>query len=329
MSPLVRRSITVPGYFAMFAIALALAPLAVPVAAATDLARGSRFAAARAMLFFVWYLGCEVAGLLAAGSLWLAKVALRPTHERWLHWNFRLKCWWARQLVRGARWCFGLAFEIEGVDAIGPGPWLLFMRHASTADTILTSAVLSDPLGVDFRHVIKRELLWDPCLDVAGNRLPNCFVDRDSNDSAREVAAVRRLADGLRPGEGVLIYPEGTRFTEAKRARILDKLAASGPAELAARARELRHVLPPRLGGPLALLEVAPPADVLFCAHVGFDGIRSFNEFLAGGLVGQRIRIRYWRVPGAEVPRDRDARIDWLFDQWRRVDEWIDAHKKD
>jgi 1-acyl-sn-glycerol-3-phosphate acyltransferase len=328
VSPWARRAITIPLYFAMFAASLVLMPVAVPLAALSDLARGSRFAAARALLFFTWYLGCEVAGLVCAFSLWVARRALAWDDARWLAWNFRLKCWWARQLVRGARLCFGLRFQVDGREALGRGPYLVFMRHASTADTILTTALLSDPLGLDFRHVIKRELLWDPCLDVAGNRLPNCFVDRDSPDSAREIAGVRRLAEDLAPGHGVLIYPEGTRFTLEKRARILTKLASGGHADLAARARALRHVLPPRLGGPLALLDFAPPADVVLCAHVGFDGIQSFREFLSGNLVGRLIHVSYRIVPGADVPPDRDARIDWLFEQWERVDEWVAAHQK-
>jgi 1-acyl-sn-glycerol-3-phosphate acyltransferase len=328
VSPWARRAITIPGYFVLFAAALALLPVAVPLAALSDLARDSRFAAARAMLFFVWYLGCEVLGLSAAFALWLAQQALRPTHAQWLAWNFRLKCWWGRQLVRGARLCFSLRFQVDGRDALGRGPHLVFMRHASTADTILTTALLSDPLGLDYRHVMKRELLWDPCIDVAGNRLPNYFVDRDSTDSAREIACVRRLAEDLTAGHGVLIYPEGTRFTPEKRARILDKLASGGHAELLARAHALRHVLPPRLGGPIALLDYAPPCDVVFCAHVGFDGIQSFREFLSGNLVGRLVHLSYWVVPARDVPADRDARIDWLFEHWRRVDEWVGAHKK-
>jgi len=328
MRPLYRRLITIPGYLALFAAALGSLPLLLPLAALVDVARGTPLALARALLFFTWYLGCEAAGIAACGVLWLAGLHPGVSRERYLQWHFRLKCWWARQLVRGARWCFGLRFDVEGLEDLGEGPFLLFMRHASTADAILTSAILSDGRGLDFRHVIKRELLWDPCLDLCGNRLPNFFVDRDSPDSAREIAGVQALARGLGPRDGVLIYPEGTRFTEAKRARILEKLAEKGDTALLARARALHHVLPPRLGGPLGLLQAAPGTDALFCAHVGFDGIRSFNEFLRGGLVKRTVRMIYWRVPGDRIPGDRDAQIDWLFEQWRRVDDWVGAHQK-
>jgi len=209
------------------------------------------------------------------------------------------------------------------------GPLLVFMRHASTADTILTSVLLTHRHGVDFRHVIKRELRWDPCLDVMGNRLPNYFVDRESPDSAAEIAGVQRLARDLGPRDGVLLYPEGTRFTPEKRARILERLQQRGEQSLLERARALSHVLPPRFGGALGLLDAAPDTDVLFCAHVGFDGIQSFHEFLRGGLVHRTVSVVYWRVPAAEIPHDRDARIDWLFAWWSRIDRWVQEHAED
>jgi 1-acyl-sn-glycerol-3-phosphate acyltransferase len=328
VKPLFRRLITIPLYLGFFVVALVALPLLLPLAALVDVVRGTPLAIARALLFFTWYLGCEAIGIVATFALWLARSVTRVSWERYLRWHFLLKCWWARQLVRGAGWIFGLRIETEGDEDLGPGPFLLFMRHASTADTMLTSAILSDRRGIDFRHVIKVELLWDPCLDIVGNRLPNYFVDRESPDSAREIAGIQRLTEDLGTGEGVMIYPEGTRFTEAKRARILDKFAEKGDADLLERARALRNVLPPRLGGPLGLLQAAPDADVLFCAHVGFDGIQSFNQFLSGGLVNRTVRITYWRVPPAEVPDDRDAQIDWLFEHWHRIDDWVGVHKK-
>jgi hypothetical protein len=33
--------------------------------------------------------------------------------------------------------------------------------------------------------------------------------------------------------------------------------------------------------------------------------------------------MRWWRVPAADIPRQREAQIDWLFGWWERIDEWI------
>ena len=41
----------------------------------------------------------------------------------------------------------------------------------------------------------------------------------------------------------------------------------------------------------------------------------------------KRIVMRWWQVPRAEIPTDRDARIDWLFDWWERIDGWVDENR--
>jgi hypothetical protein len=147
-------------------------------------------------------------------------------------------------------------------------------------------------------------------------------VRRGSGESAREIAAVQALADDLGPTDGVLIYPEGTRFTRAKRARALARLTERSP-ELVPLAARLRHVLPPHLGGPLGLLERERDADVVFCAHVGLEAAGSPRELLRGTLVGSAVHVRFWRIPRSEVPVDRADRIAWLYAQWQRVDDWI------
>ena len=48
-------------------------------------------------------------------------------------------------------------------------------------------------------------------------------------DTAGEVAALRSLADGLGRHEGILIYPEGTRFTTAKLERAKQVIAERQP----------------------------------------------------------------------------------------------------
>jgi hypothetical protein len=119
----------------------------------------------------------------------------------------------------------------------------------------------------------------------------------------------------------VLIYPEGTRFTAAKRARALERLAARQPQRLPA-ARAMTHVLPPHLGGPLALLEGGSRADVLFVAHTGLEGAATLGDIWAGALVGRTVRVRLWRVARAAIPAGRAERTAWLDREWARVDAW-------
>src|SRR5690606_33884145 len=104
-----------------------------------------------------------------------------------------------------------LHFEVEGDDDVLPGPVVVLVRHVSVGDTLLPLAFVSGKNGFRFSYVIKRELLWDPCLDVVGNRIPNVFVRRGSDDSEREVRRIERLAQRMSAREGIVIYPEGTR----------------------------------------------------------------------------------------------------------------------
>ena len=43
-------------------------------------------------------------------------------------------------------------------------------------------------LTVDLRYVAKRELVWGPCIDLAGQYLPYVFVRRGASDTPGDVA---------------------------------------------------------------------------------------------------------------------------------------------
>jgi 1-acyl-sn-glycerol-3-phosphate acyltransferase len=319
-----RRAMTLPAYgVALVALGL-LSPFVLPVVAGVDLCTDRRFPRTRCVLFAFVYLACEVGGLVASAALWLGR-PLWP-REQWLARHYALQTAWAGTLFRAASRLFGFRTEITGDDAAGAGPLLVFIRHASVADTLLPAVFLTGRQGLRLRYVLKRELLWDPCLDVVGQRLPNLFVRRDGTDTAAEVAAVRALAVRLAPTEGVLVYPEGTRFTPAKQARRLAEIAARDLGRHA-RVSTLRRVLPPRLGGPLALLDACPEADVLVVAHTGFEGIETFGDTWAGSLIGRRVRVALWRVPRATIPRSDDERARWLDDLWEGVDAWVVEHE--
>jgi 1-acyl-sn-glycerol-3-phosphate acyltransferase len=125
----------------------------------------------------------------------------------------------------------------------------------------------------------------------------------------------------------VLIYPEGTRYTVEKARRAAESVARRLP-DLAERARSFRHVLPPRLGGSLALLAGAPDADVVVVSHVGLDGLATVKDLWGGDIVGATVRVSFRRVARSTIPEGADAQADWLFREWAAVDEWIDRQKR-
>jgi 1-acyl-sn-glycerol-3-phosphate acyltransferase len=321
-----RRLITIPGFAIGWALWLAAAPVWLPVAMLVDLLRRSQGVALRSAALVSVYLSCEVVGILASGGLWVWMRIRSVDPERWTDLHFRLEAWWGTTLFRAVVRLFGLRLEVESDANLRRGPYLLLLRHASTADTLLASALVSRPHGLRLRYVLKRELLWDPCLDIVGHRLPNVFVDRFSEESAREARRVQTLARGLGARDGILIYPEGTRFSEAKRRRVLERLREKGDAKLLEYARSLASVLPPRPGGTLGLLEAAPEADVVVCAHTGFEGAASLGEIWRGALLHRMIRVQFHRIPRDEIPTEREARIAWLREEWQRVGAWVESH---
>jgi len=309
-----------------FILVTALLPILLLALTAYDLVRAARgrgrFAAVRLLLFGWVYLLVEVIALTVLLGFWLVS-GFGRRRDRYVSLTYRLQGWWASALLGAMRFLFRVGLEVEGDEVVVPGPIILMMRHASLADTVLPSVLVLRRHGLRLRYVLKRELLWDPALDLAGNIMPNYFLDRRSTDAAAEVEQVRALGVGLGEGDGVLIYPEGTRFTPEKRERALEILRRRFP-HLVERAEALRGVLAPRLAGVLALLEAG--TDVVVCAHVGFDGLSHVKRLWQGGLVGMKIQVAFWRIPAREIPAGEAERTDWLFAQWRLVDDWVCSH---
>jgi 1-acyl-sn-glycerol-3-phosphate acyltransferase len=318
-----RRLISVPAFLLAWLLSLATAPLWLPLAAITDAVRRSGWVALRSASALLLYLSCEVVGLTACAALWIWGRAARVGPERWREAHFRLQAWWGATLFGGLVQLFDMRVEIEDDAELAHGLYVLLVRHASTFDTLLAAALVSHPHRIRLRYVLKRELLWDPCLDVVGNRLPNVFIDRFSSNPSRQIPRLRELASGIGTRDGVLIYPEGTRFSRAKRARVIERFRREGEEQLLDYARDLEFVLPALPGGTLGILEAAPDADVVVCAHTGFEGATSLAAIWNGALLRQTVRVGFWRVPRRAIPSGRDAAFGWLRDEWRRVDAWI------
>jgi 1-acyl-sn-glycerol-3-phosphate acyltransferase len=321
-----RRLLTVPLALLLGTSAILAIPLWAAAGLAWDVLAGAArtLPRTRALAFFALYFACEAAGILAAAALWVVALGGRfGGRERWLERNAALQRLWSGALFHGSRRLFAMTVSTEGLRLADDAPFLLFARHASVADTVLAAAFVANPRRLLLRYVLKRELFWDPCLDIVGRRLPNAFVRRRGPGLEAEVAAVAGLAHGLDARSAVLIYPEGKRFSDPRRAAAVDALREKGENELARIATGFRNVLPPRLRGPLALLDAAKGIDVVLLEHTGFEGAASFPEFWHGALVGGKLHVRLRRFPASTIPDE--GRDRWLFERWAEMDRWISS----
>ncbi|MGB8932934.1 MAG: 1-acyl-sn-glycerol-3-phosphate acyltransferase [Anaeromyxobacteraceae bacterium] len=317
---LLRRSVTIPAFLLGLVTWAALLPLTLPLALALDLTFRRRLAATRFVGAVLVYLVFELIGVVAVGALAITRRgSLAPLYA--------LEAAWADALLRALLWLFGMSLSVEGLDALSPGPVLIIGNHVSVADALLPAALASARRGVRLRYVAKRELLWDPAVDLGCHILPNVFVRRGSADTPGDLARVRTLLDGIGPGDAVVLFPEGTRFTEAKRAALLAKREAVGPREHLDRDRRLRSLLPPHTGGLLTLLDAEAGADVVVMAHTGLEGLVRLTDLWSGRLLGRTLRVAFWRVAASSLPAGHDARIGWIYSQWELLDEWVSRHR--
>jgi 1-acyl-sn-glycerol-3-phosphate acyltransferase len=325
MSPrrLLRRSLTIPGITAIWALFVVFAVPAVAVLAVMDLFARRRFALTRMYLMSLVYSTCQVVGI--AWSTWVWVTSRRRSAEENVVHYYNIENWWASFQFRAIVRIFRMKLEVTGEEVLTPGPIVLLTNHVSVVDNVIPAVFAGKVAGLRLRWVLNRSLLRDPCIDLVGNRLPNCFVRGGTDDSAGEIGRIRQLARDLGPDDGIVIFPEGTLYSPRKREHIIRRLRERGDTRLLAEAERLRSTLPPRLGGNLALLQETAGADVVFCAHAGLEDALNKASILGGGLIGRPLKINFRRIARATMPEDEAGLTRWLLDEWAKLDAWVSS----
>ena len=325
MAHLGRRTISIPVVIVALPLAIVTIPLWVPVTVLVDLLSGLfRLPTLRLGLFAVVYLAHSWAGLLAALVIWLLQLGgwRRHSTRSGLGPYRAVQAWWASSLLRWARRLLGIRFELPDPSGLPTEGFILMSRHASMVDAVLPVLVVADRLDRFMHYVLKRELRWDPNLDIYGHRLGNYFVER-SGDGDVESAAIARFAQASLPHSVLVIFPEGTYATAANRARVRASIARTGPPELLALAHELDHLLPPKPAGSLSLLASRPDFDVVVLGHAGLEGVAELSGLRQRLPLSDPILVRWWVHVRTTLPTDPEQQIDWLNDQWRALDDWV------
>ena len=301
-----RRLLTLSSLVIVTILAVLLLPLVAMVTLLLSTSPKYR-TAPQALTFIYGFLLFEWGGLTR-----FAWVLARYPRQEQMEQNRAIQFWWAQGLLDMGQKLYKLRIEVSGKDALKGNTALLLSRHSSMGDTALPLLFFGKARNEGLRYVLKQELQLLPCLDIGGHRLPNVFVDRTGADSAKAVKDVSDLIATAGPDESVLIYPEGTRFTQEKH----DQLRAKHP-QLEAQLDRWPNLLPLRLGGVTGMLAANPGKDLVFLAHAGFEGSADIRDLLGGGWLNQRVRLHFWRVSYSELPKDNVQ--DFLFAEWDKM----------
>ena len=284
----------------------------------------------RLLWLVVVHLTLESIILVELFGLWIASgfgaFIRNPFFER-IHYD--IVQFYLVVFFREARRVLRLKIETVGPapDAYPGEPLLVFCRHAGPGDSFILMYALMHWYGREPRVVLKEMLAWDPALGVLLTRLPSRFVQPTSRRGPDLETEVGDLARNLDENDAFVIFPEGGNFTPERRERAIKRLDRLGLHGMATRAEEMINVLAPRPGGVLAALDAAPETDVLLVAHTGLDHVLTIADVWHFLPMDKRLLMGWWRIPHEEIPQDKEARIEWLYEWWRHVDQWIDEHR--
>ena len=324
----VRRTVLAPAVVVLTLVTLTTLPVTLLVAAALSPLLPGRLRLLRVLWVVVVALALESAVLGVLLVLWLAAgfgVAVRTPPFQYLH--YQLVGWYLRVLYREAKRVLKLRVEVEGPDPDEylDRPLVVFCRHAGPGDSFLLVNALVNWYAREPRIVLTERMQWDPALDVVLNRLPNRFIP--GGGGAQLERRIGELATALDHNDAFVIFPEGGNFTERRRLAVIARLRTRGLHDMARRSEAMRHVLAPRPGGVTAALTAAPEADVVWVAHAGLDHLFTVADIWRELPFDKTVKMRWWRVPAGEVPRSEDAQVDWLYQWWQRIDDWIGENR--
>lgn len=200
----------------------------------------------------------------------------------------------------------------EGYRPLHPDAWYLVVsNHQTWADILVLVTALYGRIP-QFKFFTKRELLWVPFIGPAMWFLEFPYVRRYSREQLKADPSLREhdrqatleACVGFRQRPtSVLVFLEGTRFSQAKRE---------------AQGSPYRSLLNPRTGGFGMVLEnMADRLDAVVDVTIRYpSGAPPFWDFLCGRSPDVVIDIRTLPLP----PVDRDEVNAWVNRLWEEKD---------
>ncbi len=217
-----------------------------------------------------------------------------------------------------------VAWDIRLPPGLSPdGAYLVISNHRSWLDILVLFHAFRGKIPFP-RFLLKRELIWLP---IAGQacwamdfpflaRYPRHVLVRRPELAHRDRDAIRRMCERARGGAvTVLAFPEGTRFSEAKRDR---------------RGSPYRRLLEPKAGGVAAVTGAMGPAlTAAVDVTLAYPGsAASLWSFACGQLPRIVVEAAVRELPAELLASGRDDRDPavrrrskaWLEGCWREKD---------
>jgi 1-acyl-sn-glycerol-3-phosphate acyltransferase len=216
--------------------------------------------------------------------------------------------------------------EARGVESLSRESWyLLLSNHRSWTDIVVLQTVFRD-LVPPLKFFTKIQLIWIPFLGQAMwaldfpfmRRYSRAFLEKHPELRGKDLETTRRMCERFRPTPtSIIIFVEGTRFTEAKHS---------------AQASPHRHLLKPRAGGVgFVLSAMGETLGSLVDVTITYpDGTPSFWSFLCGRVPRVIVETTVEPLPselaGGDYERDDAFRLlvqEWVTELWEAKDARI------
>ncbi len=217
-----------------------------------------------------------------------------------------------------------LEWDVQGVEKLDKKHWyFLICNHQSWADIFVLYRIFNRKVP-SIKFFMKQELIWIPIIGIACKLLHFPFLYRYSKDylkkhpemKGKDIEITRKACEKFKYIPITMtIFPEGTRFTEAK------KQSQNSP---------YQHLLKAKpTGFVFALSVMGEYTHEILNVTIAYPGATRFGawDFFCGRM--RKVVVRVERIPVTQdmlgdYVKDKVYRVrlhSWMNELWRRKDE--------
>ena len=215
----------------------------------------------------------------------------------------RLDGWWFTQVL-GLRFLIDDEHEVLAKLKSCDRP-LIICNHQSWFDVFLLQTIISSN-GPILKFLIKAELLWVPVLGwicIVLN-FPRLKRKGDKSSRQRDLHVAKSASTNLSSTPGaLLLFPEGTRFSEAKHMR---------------QKCNYRSLLQPKPGGFSVIRDSLTAPTMIVDISIRYPSNGDVCWRCMSGLI-DKIYIKVTATSSSEV----NDSIGWLNECWAKKDVWL------